>query len=147
MKALTNKKGLYDFEVLETFEAGLKLLGTEVKSLKLGHASFEGAYVSFKGSESYVVNLTIPAYQPKNAPSGYEPERPRKLLLNKKEIDYLRGKSKENGLTVIPARIYTAHGTLKMEIAVSRRKKKHDKREVLKKKAQKRDTEREIRDI
>ena len=145
MKAIVNKKGLFNYEALETFEAGLKLLGTEVKSLKLGRVSFEGSYIAFSGNEAYVINLTIPAHQPKNAPKGYAPERPRKLLLHKKELDYLKGKSQEKGLTVIPTKVYTARGVLKLEIAICRRKKKYDKREVLKKKAQKRDTERELR--
>ena len=145
MKAIVNKKGLFNYEVLEAFEAGLKLIGTEVKSLKLGRVSFEGAYITFGGSDAYVVNLTIPAYQPKNAPKKYEPERPRKLLLHKKELSYLKGKSQEQGLTVIPTKIYTTRGTLKIDIAIVKRRKKHDKREVLKKKAVKRDIEREIR--
>lgn len=145
MKPIVNKKGLYNYEKLETFEAGLKLLGTEVKSIRAGRVSFEGAYVTFSGTEAYLVNLTIPAYQPKNAPAGYSAERPRKLLLNKKEMAYLRGKTHEKGLTVIPTKLYTARGVLKLEIAVVRRKKARDKREDLKRKAHKRDAERELR--
>lgn len=146
MKPLVNKKGLYNYEKLETFEAGLKLIGTEVKSVRAGRVSFEGAYVTFSDTGAYIVNLTIPAYQPKNAPAGYDPERPRKLLLNKKEVAYLRGKTQEKGLTVIPTKLYTVRSVLKLEIAVVRRKKARDKREDLKRKAHTRDAERELKD-
>lgn len=144
MQALTNKKGLFNYEILEAFQAGIKLLGAEVKSVRKGQASFEGAYISFRSDGAYIVHLTIPAFQPANAPSGYVPERERKLLITKEELSYLRGKSEEKGLTVIPLKLYTAHGLIKLEIGVARKKKKHDKRDVLKKKAVKRDLERDF---
>jgi SsrA-binding protein len=145
MRAVLNKRGLYDYEVLETFEAGVKLAGTEVKSVKDGQINFAGAFVAIRNGEAYLLNATIPAYQPKNAPHGYEPTRERKLLLSKKELSYLAGKAHEKNLTIIPTKAYTVRGNLKIEIAIVRRKKKHDKRELLKKKAHRRDAERELR--
>jgi len=144
MESLLNKKALHNYEILESFSAGIKLLGTEAKSIRKGQASFEGAYISFRQDGAYVVHLTVPAYQQKNAPPGYTAERERKLLLTSDEMSYLRGKSEEKGLTVIPVKIYTAHGLIKLEIGVARKRKKHDKREVLKKKAVKRDLERDF---
>lgn len=145
MEAIKNKKAYFNYAVLEKFEAGLKLSGTEVKSIKDGRVSFEGSYISFREDGSYWVNGTVPAWQPKNAPARYEPTRPRKLLLSKKEIGYLRGRSEEKGLTVVPLRIYSKKGNLKMEVGLVRRKKKWDKREALKKRAQERDVRRELK--
>jgi len=141
MEAVINKKGLFNYEILEKLEAGLKLIGAEVKSLKKGQVSFEGSYISIREGEAFWVKATIPAFQPKNAPKSYVPERPRKLLLNKKELKYLIGKSQEKGLTIIPVKVYNKHGLLKLEVGIARKKKGADKREVLKK----RDTDREIR--
>ncbi len=141
MKALVNKKGLFNYEILEKIEAGLKLTGTEVKSLKNNRVSFEGSYISIIDGEAFWVKATIPAFQPKNISKNYDPERPRKLLLNQKELKYLIGKSEEKGLTIIPTKVYNKQGLLKLEIGIARRKKRPDKREVLKK----RDIDREIR--
>lgn len=146
MEALVNKKAFFNYEILEKFEAGLKLSGQEVKSLKSGRLSFEGSYISFRGGEAFWVKATIPPYQPKNAPASYDPTQARKLLLTKKELKYLFGKSQEGGLTVIPTRVYNKRGHLKLEISVVRRKRKWDKREILKKRQAKRDTDRELRD-
>src|SRR3989344_3069477 len=145
MKPLVNKKGLFNYEILESFEAGMKLAGTEVKSLRSSRVSFEGSYVGFRSGEAFLLNLTIPPYQPANRPSGYEQMRPRKLLLSRKEIAYLLGKAQEKGLTTLPLKVYTARGTLKLQIGVARRKKKFDKREALKKRATQRDIERELK--
>ena len=98
MKVLTeNKKAYFDYQILEKFDAGLVLLGTEVKSIKLGRINLAGSYVVFKGEELYLIGAKIPPYQPKNAPPDYEPERSRKLLLNKAEIKKLIGKTKQKG--------------------------------------------------
>ncbi len=145
MESIRNKKAYFNYEIIETLEAGLKLSGNEVKSIKNGRVSFEGSYISFRDQEAFWVNGTVPAWQPKNAPAGYEPTRERKLLLSKKEIDYLRGRSEEKGLTAVPLRVYTKKGRLKMEIGLVSHKKKWDKRETLKKKAQGRDIEREVK--
>lgn len=143
MEALVNKKAYFNYEILETFEAGLKLTGGEVKSVKLGRLSFEGSYISIRGGEAWWVGGTIPPYQPKNSPAGYRPTQPRKLLLKKEELKYLFGRAEERGLTLLPLRVYNKRGRLKIEIGLARRKKKHDKRELLKKRAIERDIRRE----
>ena len=142
MKVLAeNKRARFDYQILETFEAGIVLNGQEVKSIRKGKASLKGAFLVFKGEEPYLINVNIPPYQPKNAPSDYDPERARKVLLKKREIKYLLGKSKEKGLTLIPLRLYTKAGKIKVEIGIARGKRKPDKREEIKK----REIEREIR--
>ena len=135
-----NKKAYYDYEILEKFEAGLVLQGQEVKSIKGGHISLSGSYVIFRQEEPYLIGAKIPAYQPKNAPTDYNPERLRKLLLNKKEINILIGKSKEGGFSIIPLKVYTKNGRIKLEFGLAKGKKKYDKKEKIKK----RDIDREI---
>jgi SsrA-binding protein len=136
-----NKKAYFNYEILEKFEAGIVLIGTEVKSIKAGRINLAGSYVVLKGEEPYLVGAKIPPYQPKNAPADYNPERSRKLLLNKKEIKYLIGKSQERGLALIPLKIYTNNAKIKCGFGIGKGKKKYDKRETIKK----RETEREIR--
>jgi len=135
-----NKKAYYDYEILEKFEAGLVLQGQEVKSIKGGHISLAGAYVIFKQGEPYLIGAKIPAYQPKNTPADYNPERLRKLLLNKKEINLLVGKSNEKGFSMIPLKVYIKDGRIKLEFGLAKGKKKYDKKEKIKK----RDIDREI---
>ena len=140
MKPLTeNKKAYFDYQILEKFEAGISLLGQEVKSIKTGKASMAGSYVVLKGSEVYLIGTNIPPYQPKNTPPDYDPERPKKLLLKKAEIKYLIGKTKEKGLTLVPLKMYTKKGKIKIEFALAKGKQKADKRERIKE----RDSERE----
>jgi len=136
-----NKKARFDYEILETLEAGLELTGQEVKSAKAGQVSLAGTFVTFHGNEAFVTNMHISPYKPAGPLPEYEPTRPRRLLLRKKEIDYLRGKALERGLTIIPLKVYTKNRFVKMEIAAARGKKHFDKRETLKK----RDIERETR--
>jgi len=141
MKTLAeNRKSSYDYEFLESYEAGLVLYGHEVKAIKTGHVSLTGSYVVSKGNEFYLINALIPAYQPANTPKDYDPQRSRKLLLKKSEIKSLIGKSKAKGLTLIPLRLYTKKSRIKLEFALARGKRKTDKRETIKK----RDMEREI---
>ncbi|MBI3631273.1 MAG: SsrA-binding protein SmpB [Candidatus Staskawiczbacteria bacterium] len=135
-----NKKAHFDYEILEKFEAGLVLQGQEVKSIKGGHISLTGSYVIFKQDEPYLIGAKVPAYQPKNMPADYNPERLRKLLLNKKEINQLIGKSNEKGFSLIPLKVYTKDGRIKLEFGLARGKKKYNKKEHIKR----RDTEREI---
>jgi SsrA-binding protein len=137
---LENKKAYFDYEILEKYEAGLELKGFEVKSLKSKQGKILGGRVIIRGGEVYLVGMVIPPYQPKNTPKDYEPERTRKLLLHKKEISHLEGKSRERGLTIIPTKVYTTRNRIKIEIAVVRGKKKFEKREKIKK----RDIEREL---
>ena len=137
---LENKKAYFDYEILEKFEAGLQLLGWEVKSLKNKRGSLAGSHVIVRGNEVFLVGLDIPPYQPKNMPKDFEKQRTVKLLLTKKEIDYLTGKSKEKRLTTIPLKMYTKAGKIKLEFSLCRGKKKFEKREKIKK----RETERNI---
>ena len=138
---ISNKKAYFDFEILETFEAGIALLGTEVKSVRKGQGKLEGAHVVIRGGEAFLTGSSIPAFQKANAAPDYEPERTRKLLLNKKQLAELYKQSEQSGLTIVPIKLYNAGRIIKLEIGVARGKKKTDKRETIKK----RDTERELR--
>ena len=146
MESKTNKKAYFNYEILETFEAGLRLIGSEVKSLKLGHYSLQGSYVTVHNEEAWLVKATIAPYQPKNMKADYDPARPRKLLLKKKELQYLQGKSNEKGLTIVPLKVYNKRGQIKLEIGLAKGKSKSDKREVLKKRTVDREIQQEIRE-
>jgi len=146
MKTLSeNKKAYFDYDILDTFEAGLVLTGQEVKSIRLGRASLKGAYVVLRDEEAYLIGANIPAYQPKNAPLDYDAERLRKLLLNKSEIKQLIGKSKEKGFTLIPLKIYTKNAKIKLAFGIGKGRKKTDKREAIKKRETKREMEKELK--
>lgn len=146
MKILAeNKKAYFNYQILEKFEAGMVLIGQEVKSIKIGRINLAGSYVVLRDNEAFLVGCKVPPYQPKNAPSDYNPERSRKLLLKKLEIKYLIGKSKQKGLTLVPLKVYTKRGNIKLEFGIARGKKKGDRRELLKKKEVKRRIERALR--
>jgi SsrA-binding protein len=138
-----NKKAHFDYEIIEKYEAGLVLQGQEVKSIKTGHINLSGSYVVIRKQEPYLIGAKIPPYQPKNAPADYNPEQSRKLLLNKKEINYLMGKVNERGFSLIPLKVYEQNGRIKLEFALAKGKKKFDKKEKIKK----RDVERDIQRI
>ena len=135
-----NKKALFDYEILEKFEAGLVLFGQEVKSIKTGHINLSGTYVSLASGEPMLLGVIVPPYQPNNAGADYNEERQRKILLNKKEIDYLIGKTKTKGFSLIPLKVYEKNGRIKLEFGLARGKKKYDKKEKIKK----READREI---
>jgi SsrA-binding protein len=135
-----NKKALFDYELLEKFEAGLVLFGQEVKSIKTGHINLAGSYVTIKNGEPFLVGVKVPPYQPNNAGADYNEERQRKILLNKKEINYLIGKSSQKGFSLIPLKIYEKNGRIKLEFGLAKGKKKYNKKEKIKK----RDIEREV---
>src|SRR3989344_5068104 len=135
-----NKKGYFDYNILETFEAGVVLFGQEVKSIKTGHINLSGSYVAINNGEVYLTGVKVPPYQPNNAGADYNESRQRKLLLNKKEINYLLGKSAQKGFSLIPLKIYEKHGRIKLEFGLAKGKKKYDKKEKIKK----RDIEREV---
>lgn len=139
---VTNRKAKFDFEFLERFEAGLVLSGQEVKSIRGGKAKLEGGYVLVRGGEAFLVNASVAPYQPANSPKEYDPERPRKLLLSRKELARLESASEQQGLTIVPIRWYNNKQRLKLEIALARGKKKQDKRESIKKRETKRTIER-----
>lgn len=134
-----NKKAFYDYEILETFEAGLVLIGQEVKSIKNSRISLKGSYIIIRNNELFLIGAKIPAYQPKNAPKDYDEERFRKLLLKKTEIKYLIGKSKQKGLTLMPLKVYNKNNRIKIEFGIAKGKKKYDKRDVMKKREFKRE--------
>jgi len=136
-----NRKARFNYEILEKYETGIEFLGTEVKSVRDGQMSLEGAFVIVRGGEAFLINANIPPYQIKNAPKDYDPLRNRKLLLTKKELDILAGSEKNKSLTIVPISVYNKSRKIKLEIALVKGKKKFDKRETLKK----RDTDREIR--
>src|SRR3989338_2613689 len=136
-----NRKARFDYEILEKYEAGIELLGTEVKSVRSGKMSLEGAFVIVRGGEAYLINANIPPYQPKNALKDYDPLRNRRLLLTKKEISKLASTEKNKSLTIVPILVYNKGRKIKIEIAEVKGKKKRDKRETIKK----REMEREIR--
>jgi len=144
MKTLAiNKRAIYDYEILEKYEAGISLFGCEVKSTKTGHISLKGSYIVIKNNEAYLLNAFIPPYQTKNTPSDYDPSRSRKLLLHKSEIKSLIGKTKQKGLTLVPIKLYTKKGKIKLEFALAKGKRKVDKREKIKK----REAERKMRRV
>jgi SsrA-binding protein len=122
----------YHYQILESFEAGIELKGFEVKALREGKGSLKGSYVTIKDNEVYLVNFNIPPYQPKNTPKDYDENRPRKLLLKRKEIKYLIGKIKEKKLIIIPTKIYSKRNLIKVEIALAKALKKYEKREKIK---------------
>jgi len=139
---VNNKKAYFNYEILEKFEAGVSLIGQEVKSLKTRGVNLAGSYVVLKNEEAFWIGANIPPYQPKNAPLDYNPQRSRKLLLKKSEIKYLTGKSKQKGLTLVPLKVYTKRGKIKIELAIAKGKKKFDKRELIKRREFKREKER-----
>jgi len=141
----SNKKAKFDYELLDTYEVGVSLLGTEVKALRSGQGKLDGAHVIVRGGEAFLVNASIPPFQKANAPSDYDAERARKLLLTKKEIAELEQKSEKQGLTVVPIKWYNAGRKLKLEIAIGRGKKKTDKRQTIQARDTKRDIERELK--
>ncbi len=142
---ITHKRASFDFELLETFEAGVSLLGTEVKSIRGGQGKLEGAYVIIRGKEAFLVGASIPAFQKKNVSASYDAERPRKLLLTQKELAELEQRSEKQGLTIVPLKLYNKGSNIKLEIAIARGKKKQDKRESIKERDVKRDIERELK--
>ena len=146
MSVIQHKRAYFDFEILETFEAGISLLGTEVKSIRNGQGKLDGAYVIIRGKEAFLVGASIPAFQKKNVSASYDPERPRKLLLTQKELAELEQKSEKQGLTIVPIKLYNKKSKLKLEIAIARGKKKYDKRQSIKERDTNRDIARELRD-
>jgi len=142
---IENKKVAFNYQILEKFEAGIVLKGFEVKAVKSGKANIRSGFVVFKKGEPVLININIAPYQKGNVPKGYDPKRPRTLLLKKREIKYLIGKSQEKGLTLLPTRLYIKGGKIKVEIALCKGKKKFDKREKIKKREIEREMKREIK--
>jgi len=127
----TNKRARFDYEISDTYEAGLALLGHEVKSAKTGHISLKESFVTIKGNELYLTNANIPLYKHAGVVPNHNPTRPRKLLLRRSEIKQLIGKAKTQGLTLVPIRVYTKKRHLKLEFGVGKGKKQFDKRQTI----------------
>lgn len=144
MVLIENKKAKLRFQVLESYSAGMELLGTEAKSLRAKQGSLDGARVIVRGGEAYLVGMTIPPYQVANAPKGYDPERTRRLLLKRTEVAELADAESKKGLTIVPFEVYN-DTYIKVRVAIVRGKGKADKREDLKKKDAKREADRVLK--
>jgi SsrA-binding protein len=140
----TNRRARFDYHILDTYEAGLVLLGSEVKSLREGRASLRDGYAIVKDGEMFLIGCRISPY-PFARGGGHEPDRTRKLLLNRREIDRIRIQVEERGRTVVPVRLYFKDGKAKVEIAVAKGKDRYDKRETLKRRQADREMERAMR--
>ena len=145
MSLIDNKRATHDYTILEIIEVGLELLGPEVKSLRSGNGSLKGARVLVRGNEAYLIGATIPPWQVSNAPKSYNPERPRRLLLSRKEIDLIAGSETQAGLTTIPLSVYNKGRNLKLAIAIAKGKKDRDKRASIKERDTKRDIDRTLK--
>jgi len=147
MKELAyNKKAGFDYVLTDKYEAGIVLRGHEVKSIKTGHISLKEAFVTIHNNELYLTNANIPLYQHAGNIPNYDPTRSRKLLLRKREIRHLLGKIKEEGLTLVPIRVYTKKHLLKLEFAVGKGKKQIDKRQTIQRREEERRIQRAFRE-
>jgi SsrA-binding protein len=140
----TNRKAYHDYFIEETCEAGISLLGTEVKSLREGKANLKDSYAIIKGNEVFLLNCHISPYTYGNI-QNHDPLRTRKLLLHRREIDKLWGKVSQKGFTLIPLKIYFKNGKAKVEIGVAKGKRKYEKREAIKEKEARREIQRHLR--
>jgi SsrA-binding protein len=139
----TNRKARHDFQILEQFEAGLVLTGSEVKSLRGGRASLVEAYARVRDGEVWLEGMHVPPYE-QGDKRGYNPIRPRKLLLHRREISRLLSKQKEQGLALVPLRVYFTHGIAKVEIGLAKGKREHEKRQAIAKREHQREMERAV---
>ena len=146
VKTITNnRKARHEFHIIETLEAGIELMGTEVKSLRAGRVNLKDGYVEVRELEMYLVGVHISPYEEGNR-FNHEPERPRRLLLHRREILKFGIKARDKGLTVVPLRMYFRGNRVKVEIALARGKKQYDKRESIAKRDAKRDVDRAIKE-
>jgi SsrA-binding protein len=141
---IVNRRASYDYILHEKLEAGINLLGAEVKAVKGGHADLTGSFVKIIGSEAYLLNANILPYEYAR-PDGYDPKRTRKLLLHKKELLAIKGKTDGANLTIVPVSLYTTHNLIKVELAFGKPKKKFEKKESLKKEQLNRDIDEAMR--
>lgn len=142
----TNRRARFDFEVRETFEAGLVLLGSEVKSLRNHGVSIGESFAQIKGNEAWVMGMHVAPYSFARD-GGHDPLRPRKLLLHRRELDRISSRVEERGLTLVPLRLYFKNGKVKMELALAKGRTKVDKRQVIREREQRREMERGIRRV
>ena len=139
-----NRRARHDYEILESFEAGLALVGSEVKSLRAGRADLKDAYGLIEGGEAWLLGVHISPYQFARD-GGHDPERTRKLLMHRREIERVRGKLDQKGLTLIPLRLYFKEGKAKVEMGLAKGKAQYDKRETLKRRQAEREMQRAMR--
>lgn len=142
---IEHKRAHFDYELLEHFEAGIQLFGTEVKSLREHRGKLEGAHITVRGGEAFLINAEIQPYQPQNTSGDYDPVRNRRLLLTKKELAELASAEEKAGLTLVPLSMYNKGRVIKLRFAIARGKKKGDKRESIKKREALRDIAREVK--
>ena len=147
MSLISNKKAHFNYEILERYQAGIELLGPEVKALRASHGSLEGSHVTVRGGEAFLIGMSVNPYQVGNMPKGYDATRNRRLLLTKTEIAELGTQESKKGLTIVPLSVYNKGHKLKVEIAIVKGKKSHDKRETIKKREAERDVMRDIKDL
>lgn len=140
----TNRRAKRNYDVVESFEAGIALLGSEVKSVRAGQVQLKDAYAAIRGNELWLENAHIAPYQFARD-GGHDPERPRKLLMKRREIDRLIGRVREQGLTLVPMAVYFVHGLAKVELALAKGRRDYDKRRKLVERQQQRDMERALR--
>jgi SsrA-binding protein len=142
----TNRQASYRFNLLERFECGIVLTGTEVKSLREGNAQLKDAYATVRDGEVWLIGVYIAPYGPASR-ENHDPERPRKLLLHRREIDRLIGRTRERGLTLVPTRLYFSGARAKVELALARGKDVHDKRDSIRRREMAREVQRELREV
>lgn len=140
-----NRKAYHDYHVEDTLEAGIVLMGSEIKSIRAGRVNLREAFARIDKDEPWLINMHVTQYGPASH-WGHEPTRPRKLLLHRDQIEWLRGKIKEKGLTLVPLKLYIKNDVAKVELGLARGKKAYDKRETLAKKEADREIERAVRD-
>jgi len=141
----TNRKARHQYRFYDTYEAGLVLQGSEIKSIRAGRVSLQEGFVLFENGEAWLVNVHIAPYDPASR-QNHNPRRRRKLLLHRREIDRLQARVQEKGFTVVPTKLYLKNGLAKVEIALVRGKKQYDKRQTLAKRDAKRQVERAIKE-
>jgi SsrA-binding protein len=139
----TNRKARHDYAIVETFECGLQLTGTEVKSLRLGQASLVDCYARFRDGELWLEGMHVPPYE-QGDKRTHQPMRPRKLLMHRRELAALEREVTEKSLTLVPLRVYFSHGVAKVELATARGKRQHEKRQAIAKRDAQREAEREL---
>ena len=141
----TNRKAFHEYFISDTFEAGIALLGTEIKSVRAGRVSLQDGYVSFEQGEAWLLNVHIAQYDPASR-QNHDPKRRRKLLLHRREINRLAGKVQEKGFTIIPTRLYLKGGRAKVEIGLAKGKRLYDKREAIAKRDSQRQVDRALKE-
>jgi SsrA-binding protein len=141
----TNRKARHEYQFHDTYEAGLVLMGSEIKSIRAGRVSLQEGYVAFQDNEAWLVDVHIAQYDPASR-QGHDPGRRRKLLLHRREIDRLQSRVQEKGFTIVPTKLYLKDGRAKVEIALARGKRQYDKRQAIAKRDSKRQVDRALKE-